>query len=121
MIFTDAKSLLPLFNKITTKSPPRIEIQILAMQHLDYEFVYRPGKDNPTDFLSRNPTDSEASYLDQITNELEESIVSTIRAKMNYSASKSNITEETLQEETLSISWISHSGKLHRVRIPFHI
>ena len=35
-IFTDAKSLVPLFNKASRKVPPSIERQILGMQHLDF-------------------------------------------------------------------------------------
>ena len=43
-IFADAKSLLLLFNKASRKPPPRIEIEILGMQHLDFTLVYSPGK-----------------------------------------------------------------------------
>ena len=40
-IFTDAKSLVPLFNKASRKVPPSIERQILGMQHLDFTgFAY---------------------------------------------------------------------------------
>ena len=33
-IFTDPKSLVPLFNKASRKAPPRTERQILGIQHL---------------------------------------------------------------------------------------
>ena len=41
-IFTDAKSLVPLFNKVSRKAPPRIERQILGMKHfrLQTSFLY---------------------------------------------------------------------------------
>ena len=60
-IFTDAKSLVPLFNKASRKAPPRIERQILGMQHLDFTLVYSQIKNNPADFTSRKPLDTESS------------------------------------------------------------
>ena len=80
-IFTDAKSLVPLFNKVSRKAPPRIERQILGIQHLDFTLVYSPGKNNPADFMSRNPSDAESSYLDKVTDELEESIIKMVKNK----------------------------------------
>ena len=56
-IMTTHKPLIPLFNKVKAKVPPRIEKWIMEMQNVDYEFVYKPGKDemDPLDFLSRHP------------------------------------------------------------------
>ena len=66
-IFTDAKSLVSLFNKASRKAPPRIERRILGIQHSDFTLVYSPGKNNPADFMSKNPSDTESSYLDKVT------------------------------------------------------
>ena len=60
-IVTAHKTLVPLFNKVKAKVPPRIEKWIMEMQDVDYELVYEPGKGeaNPLeellDFLSRHP------------------------------------------------------------------
>ena len=54
---TAHKPLLPLFDKVKAKIPPRIERWIMEMQHMDYELVYEPRKDeaDPLDFLFRHP------------------------------------------------------------------
>ena len=54
---TAHKPLVPLFNKVKAKVPPRIEKWIMEMQDVDYKLVYEPGKDeaDPLDFLSRHP------------------------------------------------------------------
>ena len=56
-IVTAHKPLLTLFNKATAKLPPRIEKWVMAMQDVDFEMKYQPGKDeaDPLDFLSRHP------------------------------------------------------------------
>ena len=45
-IVTSHKPLIPLFNKVKAKVPPRIEKWIMEMQDVDYELVYEPGKDD---------------------------------------------------------------------------
>ena len=56
-IITSHKPLIPMFNKPCSKLPPRIEKWIMEMQDVDYELVYKPGKDaaDPMDYLSRHP------------------------------------------------------------------
>ena len=56
-IVTAHKPLIPMFNKMSTKLPPRIEKWVMDMQDIDFEVVYEPGKDeaDPLDFLSRHP------------------------------------------------------------------
>ena len=56
-IVTAHKPLVPLFNKVKAKVPPRIEKWIMEMQDMDFELVYKPRKDeaDPLDFLSRHP------------------------------------------------------------------
>ena len=58
------------------------------MQHLDFTLVYSPGKNNPADFMSRNPSDTESSYLDKVTDELEESIIKMVKNKEKAGVSK---------------------------------
>ena len=112
-IFTDAKSLVTLFNKASRKTPPRIERQILGMQHFD--FVYSPGKTGRADFMSRNPLDTESSYLDKVTNELEESIIKMGKNK-EYAGPSNNLKDATkkdkmmifLKERILQGDWQKH-------------
>ena len=56
-IITVHKPLLPMFNKATSRLPPRIERWVMDIQDIDFELVYEPGKDDadPMDFLSRHP------------------------------------------------------------------
>ena len=56
-IITGHKPILSMFNKASTKLPPRIERWVMDMQDVDFELVYEPGKDeqDPLDFLSRHP------------------------------------------------------------------
>ena len=56
-IITAHKPLIPMFNKPTSKVPPRTEKWIMDMQDTDFELVYEPGRDaaDPLDFLSRHP------------------------------------------------------------------
>ena len=78
----------PCLTRQSRKAPPRIERQILGMQHLDFTLVYSPGKNNPADFMSRNPSDTESSYLDKVTDELEESIIKMVKNKEKAGVSK---------------------------------
>ena len=114
-IFTDAESLVPLFNKASRKAPPRIERQILGMQHLDFTLVYSPGKNNPADFMSRNPSDTESSYLDKVTDELEKSIIKMVKNKEKVGVSNSlkDATKKDkmmifLKERILQGDWKKH-------------
>ena len=114
-IFTGAKSLVPLFNKASRKAPTRIERQILGMQHLDLILVYSPGKNNPADFMSRHPSDTESSYLDKVTDELEESIIKMVKNKEKAGVSN-NLKDATkkdkmmifLKEIILQRDWEKH-------------
>lgn len=53
-ILISHKPPVPLFNNVKAKVPPRNEKCIMAMQDVDYELVYEPGKVevDPLDFLS---------------------------------------------------------------------
>ena len=56
-IVTSHKLLIPMFSKPTAKLPPRVEKCVMALQDVDYETIYEPGKDeeDPLDNLSRHP------------------------------------------------------------------
>ena len=94
-IVTAHKPLIPLFNKVKAKVPPRIEKWIMEMQDVDYELVYEPGKDeaDPLDYLSRHP-------LPETGNDETEKI---IRWNMNaeHAVVVTRIREETRRDEIM--------------------
>ena len=57
VVCTDHKPLLPLFNSQNSQPNARIELWLLKLQQYEYKLTYLPGKDNPTDYLSRHPTE----------------------------------------------------------------
>ena len=77
-VYTDAKSLIPMWKKPSNNTPMRITQQILATQHLDFSLVYREGKSNPADFCSRNPIPCEDTNIDEVSDDLEKLMVKMI-------------------------------------------
>ena len=85
------------------------------MQHLDFTLVYSPRKNNPADFMSRNLSDTESSYLDKVTDELEESIIKMVKNKEKAGVSN-NLKDATkkdklmifLKERILQGDWKKH-------------
>lgn len=55
-IHTDHKPLVSLYNNPKCKPPARIERWALRLQPYETTIIYRPGHDNPADYLSRHPT-----------------------------------------------------------------
>ena len=53
-LYTDHKPLLPMFNNPKSKPPARIERWMLRMQPYQVNVKYRPGANNPADYLSRH-------------------------------------------------------------------
>ena len=53
-IVTDHEPLVAIFNKQTSKPPPRIEKRVLFLQSYDFTVEYRLRKDNPSDYPSRH-------------------------------------------------------------------
>ena len=82
---------------------------------MDFTHVYSPGKNNPADFMSRNPLDTESSYLDKVTDELEESIIEMVKNKDSAGVSN-NLKDATkkdkmiifLKERILQGDWKKH-------------
>jgi hypothetical protein len=55
-VITDNKPLLPLYNSYRADMPPRIHMHKLNLQGYTFNLKHKPGKDNPTDYMSRHPT-----------------------------------------------------------------
>ncbi|KAK3800528.1 hypothetical protein RRG08_066382 [Elysia crispata] len=54
-IITDHKQLETIFSRPRTSPSARIERWLLRMQPYSFNVKYRPGQDNPSDYLSRHP------------------------------------------------------------------
>ena len=63
-LITDHKPLELIFNNPKSKPPARIERWALRLQAYDYKIIYRPGKNNPADYLSRHPESFSKSSTD---------------------------------------------------------
>ena len=55
-VFTDHKPLTSILNNTRSQLSARIEHWVLRTQPYDTIVIYRPGHDNPADYLSRHPT-----------------------------------------------------------------
>ena len=60
-LITDHKPLEVIYGSVSSKPSARIERWVLRLQPYTFSVVYKPGKDNPADFLSRHPTLESAS------------------------------------------------------------
>ena len=67
---------------------------------MDFTFVYSPGKNNPADFMSRNPSDTESSYLDKVNDELEGSIIKMVKNKEKVRVSN-NLKDATKEDKMM--------------------
>ena len=55
-LVTDHKPLEVIYGNASSKPSARIERWVLHLQPYNFSVVYKPGKDNPADFLSCHPT-----------------------------------------------------------------
>ena len=100
-IFTDHKPLLSLLNNARSKPSARIQGWALRLQPYTFELIFRPGKSNPADYLSRHLSSAKPK-LSSREQRLAESMVNYISAT---SAPKplplNDIREATLADDTL--------------------
>ena len=102
-VYTDCKPLISLFTRFPPATPPRIGRQILALQDLSFDLVFRPGKVNPSDFTSRSPvTDKSDLYDMQLSDELDTVLVRHIEARSDPLTLK-EIREETKKDPDLQL------------------
>ncbi|XP_065060965.1 uncharacterized protein K02A2.6-like [Rhopilema esculentum] len=55
-LITDHKPLEVIYGNPKSKPSLRIERWVLRLQQYCFKVIYKPGKDNPADFMSRHPT-----------------------------------------------------------------
>ena len=65
-LMTDHKPLEVIYGKAKSKPSARIERWVLRLQPYKFKVVYKPGSENPADFLSRHPTASSKSIHEKI-------------------------------------------------------
>ena len=93
-VVTDHKPLVSIYNNPQSNPPARIERWTLRLQRYDMTVVYRPGKDNPADYLSRHPDPHPKAYRAEMEGEEYVNFVA-------INAVPKAITFEEVQEETL--------------------
>ena len=54
-VMTDQKTLEAIFSNSNSKPPVRIERWSTHLREFNFKVEYRPGKDNPADYVSRHP------------------------------------------------------------------
>ena len=84
IVFTDCSCLVAMFNRVVKTTPPRILRMILAVQEIDFTVVYRKGKANISDFLSRNPPPPDPNSAEELldltlSDDLENAVVKKVR------------------------------------------
>ena len=60
-LITDHKPLEVIYGNVNSKPSARIERWVLRLQPYSFSVVYKPGKDNPADLLSRHPSSESIS------------------------------------------------------------
>ena len=99
-VFRDHKPLTSIFNNTRSQLSPRIEHWVLRTQPYDMTVIYRPGHDNPADYLSHHPTHLPPSDREQkIAEEYINNILSTSTPKAMTIV---KVATETAKDKTLS-------------------
>ena len=79
-VVTDHKPLEAIFSNSNSRPPVRIERWSMYLQEFNFTVEYRPGKDNPVDYMSRHPVrapEHTTDYKEQ--KQTEEAVNSVVR------------------------------------------
>ncbi|CAH1250556.1 NYNRIN [Branchiostoma lanceolatum] len=107
-VITDHLPLVSIFNKPNLKLPVRLEKWILKLQQYQYTVVYKPGNENPADYMSRHPLPTTSSD----SHTAEEYVRYVITNAVPKSMTLSDLKEATLQDPTLQeAARLIQSGK----------
>ena len=68
-LITDHKPLEVIYGNCNSKPSARLERWVLRLQPYSFRVVYKPGVDNPADYLSRHPTSNSINKQQKITEE----------------------------------------------------
>ena len=112
IVETDHKPLLPLFNQPNSMPPLRLERWLMYLQQFDFKLVYRPGSDNPADYLSRHAMSPERKEL-RNSHHREEVVKQLIHDTTPKAISLAEIQQETKADEDFStlVTYIQNGNK----------
>ena len=99
-VHTDHKPLVALFNNPRAQLSTRIERWVLRLQPYDLTIRYRPGADNPADYLSRHPVAQEPSS--RSTTIAEEYVNYVVATSTPKAMTCEEVAEATAHDPTLS-------------------
>ena len=68
-LITDHKPLEVIYGHLHSKPSARIERCVLPLQPYTFQVVYKPGEQNPADYLSRHPTSKSIRKQQKMTEE----------------------------------------------------
>ena len=77
-IITDHKTLEFIFNNPNSKQPARTERWCIYLQEFDFTVEYSPGKENPADYMSRQPVHMPKDATDYREQRQTEAVVESI-------------------------------------------
>ena len=101
-VVTDHKRLEAIFSNSNSKPPVRIEGWSMYLQEFDFTLEYRPGKDNPADYMSRHPVhalENTTDYKEQ--KQMEEVVNSVVRRNVPESLSVEEVRKATMNDLVL--------------------
>ena len=58
---TDHRPLLPLYQQAKPEIPARVQRHKLQMQGYNYDLIFEPGSENPSDYMSRHPAENHST------------------------------------------------------------
>ena len=102
VLYTDHKPLELICNNPKSKPPARIERWFLRLHKYRFRVQYSPGKDNPSDYISRHPLNTSATHRQ---GELAEAYITFIAQHTTpKSISLEEIKQQTNEDATLQIA-----------------
>ena len=101
-VMTDHKPLEAIFSSSNSKPLVKIERWSMYLQEFDFTVEYRPGKDNPADYMSRHPVRTLENTTDYKEQKQTEKVVNSIvRRNVPESLSVEEVREATVNDPVL--------------------
>ena len=114
VLYTDHKPLELICNNPKSKPPARIERWFLRLQKYIFRVQYRPGKDNPSDYMSRHPLPTPAT---RNSNAAEEYINFIAQHTTPKAISLEEIKQQTKEDATLQTAiQYTRNGRWHEAK-----
>ena len=98
-IYTDHKPLVTLFGRPKGQLPARVERWVMRCQGYNMNIIFKPGKDNPADYMSRHPAQQQACSREEKI--AEEYIQYLTDNSIPKAMSLQQVQEETRKDNTL--------------------